>query len=127
MAARDLYLQFVFAWLTGNGDLHAKNVSVLGNGTGDFTIAPVYDAPCTLLCGDGTMALPVSGRTRNIRKRHWAAFAADIGLPEKAAESANALALKAAVSVDLSALPFSGSPLNSAIRELRLRRNELAD
>ena len=29
IAARNLYLQFLFAWLTGNGDLHAKNVSIL--------------------------------------------------------------------------------------------------
>ncbi|MFF1830080.1 type II toxin-antitoxin system HipA family toxin [Paenarthrobacter sp. NPDC058040] len=127
VAARNLYLQFVFAWLTGNGDLHAKNVSVLGNGSGDFAIAPIYDIPCTLLYGDETMALSVSGRTKNIRKRHWAALAHEIGLPKKAAESADALALRAAGRVDLSALPFSGSPLNRAIRELRQRRAELAD
>ena len=127
VAARNLYLQFVFAWLTGNGDLHAKNVSVLGNGSGDFAIAPIYDIPCTLVYGDETMALSISGRTRNIRKRHWAAFAHEIGLPKKAAESAHALALRAAGSVDLSALPFSGSPLNRAIRELRQRRFELGD
>ncbi len=29
VAVRNLYLQFVFAWLTGNGDLHAKNIAVL--------------------------------------------------------------------------------------------------
>ncbi|GEM_PF-614101 len=29
IAARNLYLQLVFAWLVGNGDLHAKNLSIL--------------------------------------------------------------------------------------------------
>lgn len=29
VAVRNLYLQFVVAWLTGNGDLHAKNIAVL--------------------------------------------------------------------------------------------------
>ena len=29
MRRETLYLQFLFAWLTGNGDLHAKNVSIL--------------------------------------------------------------------------------------------------
>ena len=29
MRRATLYPQFLFAWLTGNGDLHAKNVSIL--------------------------------------------------------------------------------------------------
>lgn len=37
----------VFAWLTGNGDLHAKNVSVLQQ-AGEWRIAPIYDAPPTV-------------------------------------------------------------------------------
>lgn len=39
--------------------------------------------------------------------------------------SANALALKAAASADLESLPFEGSPLRGAQRELRHRRLEL--
>lgn len=125
IAARNLYLQFIFAWLTGNGDLHAKNVSVLSSQDGAFTVAPVYDIPCTLLYGDDTLALPVSGRTKNLRARHWAEFAASIGLPERAALAANARALKAAAALDLATVPFEGSPLHRAERELRLRRGEL--
>ena len=125
VAARNLYLQFLFAWLTGNGDLHAKNVSVLGGRHGGYVVAPVYDVPCTLIYGDITMALPVAGKSKNLRARHWAEFAAAIGLPQRAAASANAVALKAAVSVDLEALPFHGSPLNRALKELRHRRAEL--
>lgn len=125
VAVRSLYLQFVFAWLTGNGDLHAKNISVLGDASGDFVVAPICDVPCTLLYDDDSQALPVDGRTRNLRARHWAAFAEAIGLPERAATSANALALKAAASVDLESLPFEGSPLRGAQRELRHRRLEL--
>lgn len=125
IAARNLYLQFVFAWLTGNGDLHAKNVSVLGGQHGGFVVAPVYDIPCTLLYGDDTMALPLAGRVKGLKARHWAEFAESIGLPQRAAASANALALRAAASIDLGALPFTGSPLNHAVRELRHRRTEL--
>lgn len=125
VAARNLYLQFVFAWLTGNGDLHAKNVSILGGLHGGPAIAPVYDVPCTLLYGDDTLALPVDGKLKNLRARHWAAFARSIGLPERAALAANALALKAAALVDLQALPFTGSPLTGAERELRFRRAQL--
>ena len=125
VAVRNLYLQFVFAWLTGNGDLHAKNVSVLGGRHGGFVVAPVYDVPCTLLYGDDSQALPVDGRMKNLRARHWAAFARAIELPERAALAANALALRAASAVDLRALPFDGSPLNRTERELRYRRGQL--
>lgn len=125
VAVRNLYLQFVFSWLTGNGDLHAKNVSALAAPQGGFVIAPMYDVPCTLLYGDDTQALPVGGRTKRLRSSHWSAFAEAIGLPERAALAANALALRAAEMVDLSSLPFEGSPLNHAERELRYRRSEL--
>jgi serine/threonine-protein kinase HipA len=125
IAVRNLYLQFVFAWLTGNGDLHAKNASVLEGQQGGWVVAPVYDIPCTLLYGDDTMALTVAGRVKNLRARHWQDFAASIGLPERAALAANKVALTAAVAIDLGALPFTGSPLNGALRELRFRRAEL--
>ncbi len=124
VAARNLYLQFLFAWLTGNGDLHAKNLAVLG-GPGGFVMAPVYDVPCTLLYGDETLALPVAGKTRNLKARHWAEFAATLGLPARAAAGANRTALAAAGAIDLEELPFTGSPLRGAQRELRFRRLQL--
>ncbi|WP_427171898.1 type II toxin-antitoxin system HipA family toxin [Arthrobacter sp. 92] len=124
IAGRNLYLQFLFAWLTGNGDLHAKNLAVLG-APGGFVMAPVYDVPCTLLYGDETMALPVAGRTRNLRASHWAEFAETLRLPQRAAAAANATALAAATAVQLGSLPFTGSPLRGAERELRFRRGEL--
>lgn len=125
VASRNLYLQFLFAWLTGNGDLHAKNLSVLGTEGGGFQMSPMYDVPCTLLYGDDTMALPIAGKTKNLKARHWAEFAASLGLPQRAAASASHLALKAASAIDLAALPFDGSPLRGAERELRFRRHEL--
>ena len=123
VAVRNLYLQFLFAWLTGNGDLHAKNVAVLrADVLRGWTIAPVYDIPCTLLYGDDSLALPVAGHTRKLRHRHWREFADAIGLPERAAASAERVALRAAAQVDLEALPFEGSPLHRAVRELKVRR-----
>jgi serine/threonine-protein kinase HipA len=126
VAVRNLYLQFLFAWLTGNGDLHAKNVAVLGSHSKGFSAAPIYDVPCTLLYGDDTMALPLAGRTKNLRSRYWAEFADSIGLPARAAASANAIALAAASGIDLDVLPFSGSVLRGSQRELRFRRAELS-
>ncbi|MEE9098360.1 type II toxin-antitoxin system HipA family toxin [Pseudarthrobacter phenanthrenivorans] len=125
VAVRNLYLQFVFAWLTGNGDLHAKNVSVLEGRHGGWVVAPVYDIPCTLLYGDDTMALTVTGREKNLKAKHWQEFAASIGLPARAATAANKVASAATQAIDLGALPFTGSPLNGALRELRFRRAQL--
>lgn len=125
VATRNLFIQFLFAWLTGNGDLHAKNISVLTDHTGT-TVAPMYDIPCTVLYRDTSLALSIAGRTTDIRARHWLEFAESIGLPARAAASASALALKAALTVDLGELPFDGSVLRGAQRELRFRRAELA-
>lgn len=127
VAIRNLYLQFVYAWLTGNGDLHAKNISVLANAGGTWKISPVYDVPCTLLYGDDTVALSIAGKTKNIKARHFAELAAAIGLPAKAATAAHARALSAANAVNLETLGITGSPLNGALRELSFRRRELAE
>lgn len=124
VASRNLYLQFLFAWLTGNGDLHAKNLAVLGAPAG-FVMAPVYDVPCTLLYGDETLALPIAGKIKNLKARHWAEFADTLGLPQRAVAAANHTALAAAGSIDLEQLPFTGSPLRGAQRELRFRRREI--
>ncbi|WP_347109717.1 HipA domain-containing protein [Paenarthrobacter sp. S56] len=125
VAVRNLYLQFLFAWLMGNGDLHAKNVSVLARPRSGWMVAPVYDIPCTLLYGDDTMALTVGGKVKGLKAKHWQDFADAIGLPQRAAAAANALALAAASAIRLEELPFTGSPLNGALRELRFRRGEL--
>ncbi|MFD6107153.1 HipA domain-containing protein, partial [Nocardia salmonicida] len=125
IAARNLYLQFLFAWLIGNGDLHGKNVGVLRDSMGRWSIAPLYDIPCTLVYDDDSMALPIAGLTRGLRAKHWAEFAGQVGLPTKASKSAQQLALRAAATVDFDQLPFTGSPLNRTRRELRLRRGEL--
>ncbi|WP_415856941.1 type II toxin-antitoxin system HipA family toxin [Sinomonas sp. G460-2] len=127
VALRNLYMQFLFAWLTGNGDLHAKNVAALGDGAGNTTVAPIFDIPCTLLYGDESVALPVGGATRRLKASHWAGLAQDIGLPAKAARSAALTALRVADKVDLGALPFTGTRLHRAQRELRTRRQEISD
>ncbi|MGP9526640.1 type II toxin-antitoxin system HipA family toxin [Glutamicibacter sp. AOP5-A2-18] len=125
LARRNLYIQFLFAWLTGNGDLHGKNASILADEHGRFSVAPIYDIPCTLVYGDDTMALTVAGKAKNLKKKHWTELAAELGLTERATQSANQLAMKAAMAVDLEELPFDGSPLRGAQRELRFRRMEL--
>jgi serine/threonine-protein kinase HipA len=43
VAGRDLIRQLAFAYLTGNGDAHAKNFSVLQGLDGEWRVSPVYD------------------------------------------------------------------------------------
>lgn len=62
VAGRDLIRQLVFAYITGNGDAHAKNFSVLQGLDGEWRISPTYDVPTSYLYGDTTMALPIAGR-----------------------------------------------------------------
>jgi serine/threonine-protein kinase HipA len=63
VAGRDLIRQLAFAYLTGNGDAHAKNFSVLQGLDGEWRISPVYDTPSSYPYGDTTMALSIGGRS----------------------------------------------------------------
>lgn len=87
LARREVYRQFVFAWLTGNGDLHAKNISVVATPSGEYRVTPAYDLPCTRPYGDSTLALRIGGRRDGLSRTRLLAFADRIGLPEAAAVS----------------------------------------
>lgn len=82
LALRNLYQQVCFAWLTGNGDVHAKNLSILGTPDGEWRVAPAYDVPSTVPYGDTSLALSLQGRKTGLSRRHLLAFASEIGLPE---------------------------------------------
>lgn len=126
VARRNLFMQFLFAWLTGNGDLHAKNVSLLSS-QGRWAVVPAYDVPSTLIYRDNTMALDIDGRRSRLRWRNWKTFGRTIGLPDRAILSAAIKARNAAASVDWQSLPFEGSPVRGTLRELRFRQSELPD
>ena len=86
VALRAFYQQLAFAWLTGNGDMHAKNLSVLATREGEWRAAPAYDLSSSGVYGDTTMALSMGGRREGLSRRHWRAFADSIGLPIRAAD-----------------------------------------
>ena len=74
-----------YSYLVGNGDLHAKNVSVGETTAGDLRLTPAYDLLSTLAyVGDDPLALRIEGRDRELRRRHLADFAARIGVRERA-------------------------------------------
>jgi serine/threonine-protein kinase HipA len=74
-----------FSWIVGNGDLHAKNISVLRHmvpgrlgrapRASALTYAPPYDLVCTRLpLRDDEFALPLSGKRNNLRVRDFSAW-----------------------------------------------------
>lgn len=138
-ALRNLAIQVAFAWLSGNGDLHAKNVSMVQQPHGEWSVAPVYDIPSTVVYGDKTLALTLGGKRSGISRKHFLGWAAGLGLTERTAAQAVELALKAAgpLLADLEAgtafaptnddggSPFPDMVTRAWIKELRHRRRLL--
>jgi serine/threonine-protein kinase HipA len=94
-ADRSQLLEFValaaFSWLVGNGDLHAKNVSILrayrpgtlgaGPEPTGVRLSPAYDLVNTAVLIPGDLfAVPVNGRENNLRRRDFHALATRPGL-----------------------------------------------
>lgn len=128
VALRQLLIQVVHAWLTGNGDLHAKNVSVLRT-DGEWRVAPVYDVPATVCYGDDTMALPVGGRLDGLSRRSFLELGRAVGLPARAVESIldHVLDVTAGMIEELAAgaVPLDQFRRTRLVRTLRNRRRSL--
>ncbi len=85
VAARDLVRQFAFAYLTGNGDAHTKNFSVLQLETGERRVTPAYDLPSSYPYGDTTLALPIGGKLdERVGRDDFVALGESVGLPTRA-------------------------------------------
>lgn len=81
----DLY---IFSYLIGNGDLHAKNVSLLAQGDSELlALSPCYDIVSTLPYGDKRMAVPLGGRDDNFSRGDFISFAAQFSIPTKAIDT----------------------------------------
>lgn len=129
LAGRDLIRQLVFAYLTGNGDAHAKNFSVLQGPDGEWRASPLYDAPSSYLYGDTTMALSIGDRSGgDFGVADFVALGRQIGVPERAVRS---VLIDLAERVDswlaeLDRLPFDRGRLSKLRRLIRYRRGRLA-
>ncbi|ALE04415.1 hypothetical protein AL755_01635 (plasmid) [Arthrobacter sp. ERGS1:01] len=151
LAARNVFLQFLFAWLTGNGNLHAKNISVVQHPDGEWFVAPAYDLQCTLAAeieqgfaagvpggiltdltdGDPSrdpgMALPIGGsagsRTGLVRN-DWLRFGRSLHLPERLAAKCIAKALAASALTEAE-LPFERDVSAAVVRVLDIRRRAM--
>nr|WP_256127665.1 HipA domain-containing protein [Arthrobacter sp. SDTb3-6] len=148
LAARNVFLQFLFGWLTGNGNLHAKNISVVRHPDGEWFVAPAYDLQCTLAAeieqgfaagvpggilteltdGDPSrdpgMALPVGGSAGSrtgLGRNDWLRFARTLHLPERLAAKSIDKAL-AASALTAAELPFGPDVSAAVVRVLGIRR-----
>lgn len=129
-AARAAYRQVVLAFLTGNGDLHAKNISVVADPeTGEWRVSPAYDVPSTLPYAVTQLALPLAGRRDTVTRATLTSLADAIGLPGRAAAAVIAEALRVTAGLDeaVGELPFDPARLTKLRRALRARRRVLAD
>ena len=151
LAARNIFLQFLFAWLTGNGNLHAKNISLLQQPNGEWLVAPAYDLQCTLAAeieqgfaagvpggiltdltdGDPSrdpgMALPVGGSAGSrtgLNRNDWLRFGRTLHIPERLVGKCIEKAL-AASTLTTAELPFERDVSTAVVRVLGIRRAAL--
>lgn len=130
VAARDLFRQIVFAVLTGNGDQHAKNLSVLADSDREHRVSPAYDLPSTVFYGDKTLALAVHGKKSGLSRRILIEFAHEVGVPRPLAERVIDELLRGTApmieEIESGVLPFDGRTTATAVKELRYQRRLLA-
>lgn len=128
VAVRNAYLQLLFAWLTGDGDVHAKNLSVVQSTSGEWRMSPVYDVTSTLVYGDTTTALAMGGRSEGFIRKHLLELGLSVGLALPAATSALEGALRATASLipqlETGVLPFDQNLTRRWIRQLNRRRRD---
>lgn len=128
VAARDLLRQIGFAYLTCNGDAHAKNFSILER-AGEWTVSPAYDLPSSHPYGDTTMALSIAGRVReDIGREQFLQLGAVAGLPAKAVDRVlDRLVASVPRWIDrLSELPFPARQRHKLRRAIEYRARRLA-
>lgn len=129
VTARGILQQLVFAWLSGNGDLHAKNLSVVATPSGETRLAHAYDLPSTIFYDDTTLALTVDGRDVLSRAR-LREFAGGLGLPDAAIDlTVNGVLARSAGMLDAlaeSGIAADGRTRDKVVRQLTARRRELA-
>ncbi|WP_375479091.1 type II toxin-antitoxin system HipA family toxin [uncultured Jatrophihabitans sp.] len=129
LAARELIRQLAFAYLTGNGDGHAKNFSVLQEQSGEWRVSPVYDVPCSHLYGDTTMAMSLGGRTGSeFGAKDFVGLGGALGVPERATRRVLAELTDRADRwlPELDALPFDRGQVSKLRRVIQQRRSRLA-
>lgn len=83
LQVRQLLRWQLFNVLSGNCDGHAKNLSLLQDARGGWSLAPAYDLLCTLVLPYSPhLGFAVGGNyhPQELRRKDWEVFARDMGL-----------------------------------------------
>lgn len=127
VAALTLLKQFAFAYLTCNGDAHAKNFSVRRVGN-EWRVTPAYDVPTSYVYDDHTMALTLNAkRKEDIGRQDFVALGAAVGVRAPAVERVlDELCERVGLWIDaLTELPFDPGVLRKLHRAIEYRRRRL--
>jgi serine/threonine-protein kinase HipA len=76
----------LFAFLTGNADMHLKNFSLLTTIENEIVLSPAYDLLCTKIPipeDKEEMALTINARKRKLKRGDFDLFAKSLNIPEK--------------------------------------------
>ena len=87
----ELFMRLVFSFLTGNSDMHLKNLSLIETepASNAYVLSPAYDlVPVNVILPEDKeeFALAMNGRKANLRRRDFLVLADRCGLPRTAAE-----------------------------------------
>jgi serine/threonine-protein kinase HipA len=128
VAALELYRLLVFGYLSGNGDMHAKNLAILQDQHGEWRVTPAYDLPSSAPYGGRTMALSIAGKIR--QQLSWPmlnSLAETIGVPGRVAASAIREQISAAGAwiEELDQLPFDANTVRSLRRLAHARTRHI--
>jgi len=129
VAALTLLKQVAFAYLSCNGDAHAKNFSIRQLGQGEWRVTPAYDLPSSYPYGDTTMALTINGRSKeDIGRADFLALGAAVGLkPRAVARALDELCDRVDAWIGgVADLPFDEGRLIKLRRSVEYRRARLA-
>jgi serine/threonine-protein kinase HipA len=128
VAALTLLRQFAFAYLSCNGDAHAKNFSVLRRND-EWWVTPAYDVPTSYVYDDHTLALTLNGRQReDVGRTDFVALGAAVGVRAPAVErTLDELCERSYAWIDeLDGLPFDRGVLVKLRRAIEYRRDRLS-
>jgi serine/threonine-protein kinase HipA len=128
VAALALLRQVAFAYLSCNGDAHARNFSVRRLPGGEWRPTPAYDLPSSYPYGDTTMALSLNGKNReDIGRADFVALGGAAGVRSRAVEHAlDELVERTDLWIDeLSTLPFDEGRVRKLRRAVEHRRDRL--
>lgn len=84
------YLErILFCYLTGNGDMHLKNFSLLTDEEGTTALSPAYDLLSSKLVipGEEDFALNLNGKKNRLRKKDFVEFASRLEISAKVVDS----------------------------------------